>query len=438
MKSKSVGLGHATLVSMLAAVAYGGIILLMDIAVAERYGTGTQAAVLLAAYSVPTVVIGMFSGGAIMGPFVPVFIRLGGGQVLPESALFLRSALGFVMALLALAVLVLGMWAESISQLVSAGFEPSARRAVAETLLRMLPMIVLHGMGFIFCSALVSRGRVAAANMAPLLIPLGGLMGWPFWNAGNGAELIATGYVAGAFLFAGVTGMLLRSEGFVPLPTVRQVSPAWSEFARPYLATSLAYAALASLLLLNQAVAGGHSQEVLAFFAYGVKLVSLALAFFTTIVNSVLLPHFARATLQLPKHEIWPFALRFIARAFALACAVSLLWILLDEWIVRFVYARGNFTEADVAGVTGVQRVFAAQIPFYVAGVCCWRMFNALGEWKPLLFASVTVVAVDAWVVGSWAVRFGAQGIAAAHTMATMVWALILMWVLRARLGLAR
>lgn len=263
-------------------------------------------------------------------------------------------------------------------------------------------------------------------------------MGWPFWGADNGAELIATGYVAGALLFAGITGLYLRSQGFVLLPTVRQVSPAWREFARPYLATSLAYAALASLLLLNQAVAGGHSQEVLAFFAYGVKLVSLALAFFTTIVNSVLLPHFSRATLQLPRHEIWPFALRFGGKAFAWACAASLLWIVLDEWIVRLVYARGNFTEGDVAGVTGVQRVFAAQIPFYVAGVCCWRMFNALGEWKPLLLASVTVVAVDALVVGSWAVRFGAQGIAAAHTMATMGWALMLIVALRARLGLAR
>lgn len=61
-------------------------------------------------------------------------------------------------------------------------------------------------------------------------------------------------------------------------------------------------------------------------------------------------------------------------------------------------------------------------------------MLNALGEWKPLLVATMPALLLNIFLVSLLASKFYVVGIAAGYTVAIALWALILLAYLRARL----
>lgn len=431
---RNTGLKRATLFSVAGAGTYGVSLILMDVAIAYRYGTGTQAAVYQAAYIIPTLLVGIFSGGAVIGAFVPIFVRLVGQSSQAKADFFLRNTAGILLAILIpLTALLMGA-APVLAETIASGFTLSERQELTNALRLMLPMLVPHAVGYVYYSALVSIGRTGAANVGPMLIPAAGMATSPWWNNHNGAAMIAVGYVQGAILFAIMTGWRLWLDGFRVIPSTPVWSPESRVFLRDYLTTGIALAALAALLLLSQVVAASLSARELAAFSFGTKLIMLALAFFTTIVNSVVLPYFSSLVASVERHETWRRMRRFALHTFILTGLGTLIWVLSSDWIVRIVYARGEFNVADTALVADVQRTFALQIPFYVVGVFCWRMLNALGEWRPLLYATIPALLVNVLLVAWLAPKFYSPGIAAGFSVAIAVWAFVLLVSLRARL----
>jgi putative peptidoglycan lipid II flippase len=413
---------------------YGLALILMDVAIAHRYGMGTQAAVYQAAYLIPTVIVSILSGGAILGTFIPIFIRLGGQQHKPEAQTFLLTSEGIVVSILTLLVLVMMAMAPYITTLVASGFEPALRDEVTVVMRLMLPMLILHGLACVFGAALTSLGSIGLSNMAPILIPIAALSTYSWWGEQDGAREIAIWYLFGAALFALVTGIRLRRYGYSLFPGRISHTPASQEFLHTYGITALAQAAMSALLLINQSIAGGLSARDLAAFSYGMKLVSLGLAFFTTIFTSVGLPHFSAMANRLDQNEIWFNARSLIRRAFIVTAIIALIWMGITGWLVRIIYVRGEFTELDAVLVARVQRYFVLQAPFYVIGIICWRILNSLSKSKPLVIASLLTLVLDIILTLPLARNFGAPGIAVAHTLAITVWALILLLTLRSQL----
>ena len=431
---RTSGLKRATLLSIAGAGIYGISLILMDVAIAHRYGTGTQAAVYQAAYMIPTLLVGMFSGGAVLGAFVPIFIRLGGQSRRFEANVFLRATTGTLLAIL-IPLTALLIWAAPLlAETIASGFDFTQRQELTNTLRLMLPMLVPHAVAYVYYSSLVSIGRVGVANIGPLLVPATGMATYPWWGDDNGATLIAVGYVLGSILLAGVTGWRLRLDGFRVIPIHPSCSAESRIFLRDYLTTGMALAALAVLLLVNQIVAARLSARDLAAFSFGTKLVLLAIAFFTTIVNSVVLPYFSSLVASHGHRETWVRMRQFTLRAFAITTLGTLVWILLSGWIVSIVYARGKFSAADAALVAHVQQAFVLQMPFYVVGIFCWRMLNALGEWKPLLLATLPALILNITIVSKLSSAYHVIGIACSYTLSIVLWALILFMALQKKL----
>ena len=172
----------ATLYSAAGAIAYGMALILLDVAIANRYGTGLQVAIYQAAYMFPTVLMGMLSGGAILGSFVPAFIRLGAATRQSHAVSFLRSSVATVSVVLLVAAVLLMCVAPLLAGAVASGLDAASRGDVARTLCVMLLMLVPHGVAFVYSSALLSIGRFGPANLAPVLIPLAGLATYPWWG----------------------------------------------------------------------------------------------------------------------------------------------------------------------------------------------------------------------------------------------------------------
>jgi putative peptidoglycan lipid II flippase len=434
VKSRTSGLRRATLFSVAGAGIYGISLILLDVVIAHHYGTGSQAAVYQAAYMIPTLLIGVFSGGAILGAFVPVYIRLGGQYHQTDAGIFLGSTVGTLLTVLTPLTALLIWAAPLLVEVTASGFSLAERQEITHTLRLMLLMLVPHAIAYVYYGALVSIGRVSVANLGPLLIPATAIATTPWWGEHNGAALIGIGYFLGTTMFVIMAGRYLRFDGSYLAPILPTRSPVWNVFLRDYLTTGLAYAALAALLLISQASSASLSPRDLTAFSFGTKLTLLALAFFTTIVNSVALPYFSSLVTSAGRLESWLRMRHLLLLTFLLGSFGVFLWVLLSEWIVSIIYARGAFNDADTVQVADVQSVFVLQIPFYIVGVFCWRMLNALGEWKPLLVATIPALLLNMLLTAWQATNFGLLGITAVYTLAIVVWSLILLVYLRARL----
>ncbi len=408
------------------AVTYGLALVFMDVLLARMYGLGGQAAVFQAAYQVPAMLLAVLSGGAVIGPLVPVISRLRRQTDEATTNYELARVTGFVTGVHGIVIVILLAFAGLLALLLGSGFPPGLQADLTVAIRWGLVLLVVHGLASVGISALLSCGHVGVASLVPALMPVAGMATFPWWGA-DGALLILYGYIAGTVVQVAVTAAVLRRDGLVFLPPAVPRGAVVATFANTFIATGLAHAALSAVLLVNMAVAGGMSERELAAFSYGTRLVMLALAFLTTLVNNVGLPHLSELAHGKGRDEYRDALVRMLRIAVAGSSAFALVWIVSADEVVRFVYVRDSFTAADAAAVATIQRAFVLQAPFYVMGVICWRALNVSGKAWPLVLASMAALAVDV-PLAMWAsVRWGSSGIAGAHTIATAVWGLLLL-----------
>jgi putative peptidoglycan lipid II flippase len=417
--------------SSLGSVSYGIALFLADILIAYRYGTGSQAVILQSAIIVSTLLIGMWSGGAIIGAFVPMFVRLGGDTKEADALAFMRSSLSVVLLVMLPLLAVTALATPHITAFLASGFTPQERAGVGDTLLLLLPMVLMHCLAYVYYSVMISIGRPGFANFMPLLIPVAAMASFPLWGASNGSTVIALGYNFGAFCMLVVLAFKLKNLGFSVLPARPYATQENADFTRIYLVSSLAYAALAGVLIVSQATVARLSSTDFAHFSYAIKLVLLGTAFYTSILNSVVFPKLTKILLHLKPEEQWQLIARSLAGSFVLGSVATAFLYLSSELIVELLYFRGDFSAADVAPVSHLQKLFALQIPFYFPGMLCWRLLNNSTSTTPLVIISTLAILMNAALSWYLVPIYQVEGGVMAYVAAIALWSALLTVALR-------
>lgn len=421
--------GKAVLLSGFGAVIYGIALIAMDVLLASKYGTGSQAAVYQAAYQLPSTLISTLSGGVIFGILIPLFVNAGMREHHPNAQILLSQVSGFVLFSLLLVVVVLFILAPYTATLLAYGFKPALQAQVSTVMRWMLPILILHGLASVASAGLLALNKVTIVNLLPAVVPLAGILTMPFWG-GQGARWVAWGYLAGTVVLAGLLMLRLGNAGYRVLPPARSDVIFVKKMCHLFGTSVLAYVMLGLLLPINLAFAGKLSAQDLSVFAYATKLVLLALAFITTIINSVGLPYFSDLVQKKSSVNIWPKMRQMIGYVFLLGLGLAFIWQALAYWVVKLIYENGQFSTENVRAVAAVQRIFVLQIPFYLVGIVCWRGLNAFMLWKPLVWASLAAIVVD--IVANETLRnFHASGVASSYVIAIAVWSVVLFFYLR-------
>jgi peptidoglycan biosynthesis protein MviN/MurJ (putative lipid II flippase)/2-polyprenyl-3-methyl-5-hydroxy-6-metoxy-1,4-benzoquinol methylase len=420
-----------------AAAFYGVIVVAMELAVAHRFGTGSQAAIYQAANLVATVLQSMLSGGVILGAIVPIFMRLGGAGN-KEASSFLANCMIAVIAMMTAVVLAMLVAAPVLPPIIAAGFGEEMRSELTSVIRTILPILVPHAIAFVLGSALLATGSISAVTALPTLVPLAGLASYPWWSQASGAATIAFAYVVGGWLMAAAAVLALRRS--TTLASLRPCAraPEWKEFLGAFSSTALAHAAMAVLMVIAQSAAGHISMRAFASFSYATRPVLLGMAFMTTVITSVVLPTFSSLAMAENRAESLYHARKLLVVAFSATMVGSLIAVWLAEPIVGLTYRRGAFSQDDVVLVAGILKPFVMQAPFYVAGVICWRILNAFGQPRLLTLCSIGALTLGAVLIPISASMFGVEGVAAAHTAAIAAWAGALVLAARRCLGAPR
>lgn len=351
-----------------------------EIAVAAAFGRNDAYDAFVVASAVPVFLLGI-AAGALTGALVPAIVSEAerGSETWVVGRFVAIAALG-----LSLIGLLIAVVAPALTALLASGFSPEKQRSAAVLLVVLLPAVVIGGVTACVTSLLHAHSRFMSPAIAQVAGPAVVLVTVVASRDQITATRLAGATVAGVAMELLVVILLLKDRRAL-LPR----RPLLDAVTRRALNRSVPLVAGAVLmggaLLVDQAMAAMLAAGSASALAYGSRLVVTILAIGATAVGSVVLPHFsssqAHISLQRSYRRI-QFALIFtsVPLAFGLFFA--------SRPLVSLIFERGRFGHGDVAIVADVQRLFSAQIPFYLLAVLAARTLAALGHTRPIFWIS--------------------------------------------------
>lgn len=421
----------AALIIAAATLAVKVIAVVKDSIVVGQFGLGDQLDAFLIALVIPTFATTVIAG-SFNASFLPPYIRIK-EQEGAEAAKRLFANI-MLLDLLVLVIMAFVMMAGALPLLKLIAWEFTGEKlALAHHLyLLLLPVIVLEGQIILWGSVLNAGEKFALVAWAPALSPIIIIVGLitlvPHW----GITALACATVVGFAAELAAIGLVLRRRGLLPQPRWYKSAKGTGEVYKNYFPVLFGSVIMSSTVVIDQAMASWLAAGSVTALNYGNKVPSALTGLGVAALGTAVLPYFSKLIAQGDYAAIRHTLRTYVGWILVLSVPATLVLLGFSEWIVKLLFERGSFKADDTALVTDVQRMYLLQIPFFLVGVFCVRLLNALS--KNYLVMIICVVNLIVNVVGNlifmrW---FGVSGIALSTSIVYMVsMVLILAFVYR-------
>jgi putative peptidoglycan lipid II flippase len=411
---------------------------------AALLGAGLYADAFQIAFRIPNLLRDLFAEGALSAAFVPTYTRVlaheGRG-----AAWRLANRLLTALALALGAAVVAGwLFAPQLVAALAPGYgDVPGKREVTVLLTRvMLPFLPLVSLAAVAMGMLNSEQRFGAPALAPAMFNVVAIV-WAagLWLAGFGPAQVALGWSIGTLL-GGLAQLLaqipdLRRLGFRLRPEWAPSDPGLRAIAGLMAPATLGLAAVQVNLFVSSIFAS-HEPGAVSWLNYAFRILYLPIGIFGVAVGTI-------ATAGLARHaaagderalgEMLRAALRLVT---FLTVPATLGLVVLGVPIVRLLYQRGRFGEADTQATATALACYAVGLVAYTGVKVLAPVFYVLGSPRVPLLASVSAVASNLIVILALHGRLGFRAVALGTGLGALVNALILMAVLQRRLGVLR
>lgn len=407
-----------------------------DIIISSAYGQGQMTDAYLAAFSIPDFLYSLLVGGAISAAFIPVFSSYIATDREDEGWKVASTIFNIVVPVFLLGIVIAAVLAPYIVEnLLVPGFEPEYIDLTVTMTRIMLAQAFFMALNGICMGILNSHQRFFSTSLASvmynvMIIVCGLLLRKRFGIIGFSVGVVVGAATQFLIQFAAVRRIGLRYEpGIDPRhPGVRRIfflmvpvvlSFTMNQlglFVQQNLSSSMAYGSLTAVR---------WSQRLMQL-PIGIFATTIAMAIFPTLTGQV-----ARREMDLFKSS-FSLGLRTIFYI-TIPSAVGL--AVLSEPVVRLLYQQGSFSSGNTA-------LTAYTLSYFCLGLCAYsgvqlmnRMFYALqNTWTPVVTGAATMglnIALNYVLVD----RFGTGGLALSYSLAGIVNLLLLLWLLRRKIG---
>ena len=347
-----------------------------ELVVAWIFGVSSGIDAYVAAALVQTVVVSIIVS-SYSASVLPVYVKVltadgeaAAGQLLAH---ILRSSLR-VLCVVALGLALVGY------PLLALIFHSSAHGTAIgayRILIVLLPIVIFAGLGSILSAVLNANGHLFVPTLLSLTTPAVTIFSILLFSHQVGVVSIAAGFAIGQGLE--MTMLLAKCHKLRLLPARESTKPLHLRTVYQQALQMVPGAAiLSATAFVDNMMAAKTGAGGIALLAYGGRIV-LALQ---AVLYSALATSIFPALSQLCAQERWVEArstiLRYALIIGAITCAGAAVFALCSEWLVRVMYLRGNFTEADAHTVTTIQRLYLLQFPFYLSSVVFVRAISSL------------------------------------------------------------
>ncbi|QYK50660.1 MAG: murein biosynthesis integral membrane protein MurJ [Anaerolineales bacterium] len=416
--------------------------LLRQILITRAFGTDAALDAFYAASRLPEILFSLIAGGALASAFIPTFTGYLENQKTADAWQLASSVANLVAVALTLISALAWFFApQLVGGVLVPQFDPAQQALTVELLRIQLLTPVIFGLSGLLMGVLNANQRFFLPALAPSMLWLGIILSIFIFVPSMGIHGLAWGAVLGAVLHLGVQlpALLRLRPSYSPtlglrLPGVRQVG----RLMAPRL---LGVAVVQLNFLVNTIVASGMASGSLAAITVAFSVMLMPQQAIGQAIAIAALPTFSAQFARGNLAELRSSLVSTLRGILFLALPASIGLILLRQPVVALLFQRGQFGPDDTQLVAWALLWYAAGLVGHSIVEIASRAFYALQDTRTPVLVGVGAmglnVVLSLTLPGLFA-RAGLMphgGLALANSAATFIEMLVLLWLMRGRLG---
>ena len=201
----------------------------------------------------------------------------------------------------------------------------------------------------------------------------------------------------------------LSRSGEMSAPIVGFGTPSWTIFWHGMRVLVIGYALMSLTTVIDQFFAAHLETGAIATLGYANRILALVLGMGTLAISRATLPVFSEAVAHGKIHRL---ASRWATWMFLGGVGVlAILWPL-AHWVVKLIFERGAFTEANTGQVAEMLQLFLLQVPFYFYGLVLVSALTSRKEYFAVTVSGIIGVLCRPLANAILVPRMGIEGIA--------------------------
>ena len=429
-------IARASLIVMVTFLASRLLGLLRDVVISAQFGTSGSYDAYVAAFRIPDIIYTLIAGGILVSAFVPTFTDYLAREDRPGAWRMASAVINLVTLTLIAAAILAALFAEPIVRyLLAPGFNAEMQQLTVQLIRLLLIPPIIFGISGVVMGILYAHQSFWLPGLAPSMYNLGIIAGSIVLAPTLGVFGLAIGAIFGALLhlLVQVPGLIKVKARYTARLAIRD--PGVQEVVRLMLPRIFGVAvvqlnflvetSLASLLGAGAVSALWYAWRIM-LLPQGVVAQSVATAAFPTFADQ-----YARGQFQQLRSSL-AATLRSIL-FIAIPAAIGLL--VLREPIIQLLFERGQFTEASTELVAAALGAFALGLIGHSGVEILARAFYALHDTKTPVLLGILALAINLIISLAVISVLGVPGLALANTIAITIEMLLLIVVIRKRLG---
>jgi len=420
--------------------------LLRDIVISHQFGTTRALDAYFAAFNIPDFIFNVVAGGALGSAFIPTFAAaLAQGDT--RRAWRLASAvIHLALILLTTLAALLAIFAPQVVTLtVARGFAPADQALTADLMRWMLITPIVFGVSGIVMGILNAHQHFVLPALAPVLYNAAIIAGALLLATTIGVYGLVAGVVAGAFLhLAGqlpwlISRWQIADSGWQPFHQPSAISHLLSddvrEVGRLMLPRTLGIAAVQINFLINTILASSLAAGRIAALGYAWRVMLLPVGVIGQSLATVVFPTFSA---QVARQELDDFRSTFSAvfrmtLYLTIPAAVGL--FVLGAPFIALLFERGEFDARSTAETAYALQFYALGLFAHSGLEIITRAFYALHDTRTPVMIGIGAMALNIALSIVLLAPLAHGGLALANSIATILEMLMLLAILRRRLG---
>jgi putative peptidoglycan lipid II flippase len=410
--------------------------LVREIVLANRFGTSSEFDAYVSAFRIPDLLFLVVMSGAFGSAFIPVF-----GSFLArndvDAANRLASAVITWTALVTVALGALAfVFADPLMRYIVAPDLPADAMDLAVRTMRYLLLSpLLLGMGIAAKGILEAQNRFVLPALAPVLynlsIVLAAIFLAPTWGIGG----VTAGVLIGAALHVGIQIPGLVWTGLRFTPTLSRSVDGLHEVGVLLLPRVIGQAAFQINFVAVNAFATSAGEGRVSGLNYAWQMMMLPNGILALSISTVLFPTMTRQFELGQVEQMKSTLVRALRPLLFLMIPASVGLFTFGEAIFQTIFQTGNFTSESTRLAAGPLVLLAGGLVFYGLVEVLARTFYAMKDTMTPVAAGIAIIVFNIALSAAVVDRLGHVGLAMSLSISTMIEALILLVVLRRRIG---
>ncbi len=370
-----------------------------ELVVVNHFGTGDSFDAFLIAFLLPSLAMNIVAG-SFHAAFIPEYVKVREQEGREAARGLFANVLGGYLILLIAISLFLMFISPVVLPILGSRFGQEKLALTHSLYLMLLPTLVIMGLTKAWGSLLNAEGKFALVACSPMVIHSVTVILLLWLGNVWGIHALTVGIIGGFILEGGLLLWGLHSQGLPIVPRWSGFDPATRRIIHQYLPMIGGAFLMGGMVFIDQAMAAMLGPGSVSTLNYGSKIIVFILGIGSMALSTAIFPHFSKMV----AHEDWR-GIRHTLRVYArliliITVPLTLLFFYFSEPLVRLVFERGAFTEADTRLVGQVQAYYSLQFPFYILGILGVRLLSALARNQTLMVISGVILVAN--IIGNY------------------------------------